>query len=484
MSSDPAEFPVFPHDLGEGVGPRRHIAAPATPVVPDESGRLVHRIVAAIMVAIVAIAPIPLASNRPAFWAAWGVVLGLLGLVYGAIVASGRVDARMTLRQLWPEVTCFALVVLYLVVQVLPLDGWLPESWMQLPPLGQHLRTISADPGSTWLTALQFVTFGMVFMLFAAIAVNRRRARRMLFAFMVIIAAAAVIGLVSLTQGDTLLGFMKTDYLGFATGTFVNRNSYATFLAAGLAIGVAILIDQVQPQPRQERSLRRRVVPLVTTVVCILLIAPTLLATGSRMGTISAVVGVIAVLLLSIRVLKLSGIRAIAVLLLFLVAAGAVVAIFGLPLIERVVLTPTVDESRVELHAQVWEAIWQRPWLGYGGGSFGSVNTSFVRPPLLGTSVWEHTHSTYLALWFELGLIVGSLPLLIVLLLVIRTATALRNPSSTAVSVATLGVVVVFAVHSLLDFSAEMMANAFLLTAVLALGAAGQSAERRAAGER
>ena len=478
MSSDPAAFPVFPTDLADGVAARRRVSASVAPSPPDESGRRVNRLLAFVMVAIVAIAPIPLGSNRPAFWAVWGVVLGVLALAYGVVLASGRLEARVTLRHFWLEATCLALVVLYLLVQVVPLDGWLPAAWMQLPPLGQHLRTISADPGSTWLSALHWVTFGLVFLLFAFVAVNRRRARRMLFAIMAIIGALAVVGLVSLTQGDTLLGFVKTDYLGYATGTFVNRNSYATFLASGLVITIAVLINQLQPQPNQPRSIQRRVVPLVTALACLLAIGSTLLATGSRLGAASCGAGVLVVVLLSVRPLRLSGLRAALVILALLAAAGAMIFAFGLPLIERIVLTPTVDASRDSLHAQVWEQIWQRPWLGYGGGSFGSINAGFVRPPLLGTSVWEHTHSTYLALWFELGLIVGSLPLLIIGLLVVRTAMALRTASSTTISVATLGVVTVFAVHSLLDFSAEMMANAFLFTALLAIGAAGQGAER------
>lgn len=482
MTSDNLDLPVFPTDLGEGVGPRRRLVASASPPLPDESGRMVHRILAGTLIAIIAIAPIPLGSNRPAFWAAWGVVLGLLAIAYGATLMVGRVDARMTLRQLWPEAACLALLVLYLIVQVLPLDRWLPAGWMVQPPLGQHLRTLSADPGSTWLTALQFVTFGLLFMLFAAVAVNRRRARRMLFSIMIIVGAFAIIGIVSLTQGDTLLGFMKTDYLGYATGTFVNRNSYATFLASGLVIGTAILVGQFQPQPGRPQPLRQRVVPLVVTIACLLVIAPTLLATGSRMGTVSGLIGVIAVLLLSIRPSRLSGPRAALVVGLVAVAAIVALVLFGMPLVERLVLTPAVDESRVALHAQIWEQIWQRPWLGYGGGSFASINATFVRPPLSGALAWDRTHSTYLALWFEQGLIAGSLPLLIVVLLVIRTATGLGNPSSAGISAATLGVVIVFAVHSLLDFSAEIMANAFLLTGMLALGAAAQGSHRTSGG--
>ena len=146
---------------------------------------------------------------------------------------------------------------------------------------------------------------------------------------------------------------------------------------------------------------------------------------------------------------------------------------FGASLVERLVLLPGVDESRVEVHRQIWEAIWARPWTGYGAGSFATVFQAFQRPPLSGEYVWENSHSTYLALWFEMGLVAGSIPLLIIAVVAVRSLAALRDPSSTALSLATLGVIIVFAVHSLLDFSAEIEANAFLLTVVMALGAAG-----------
>jgi O-antigen ligase len=97
----------------------------------------------------------------------------------------------------------------------------------------------------------------------------------------------------------------------------------------------------------------------------------------------------------------------------------------------------------------------------------------FQAPPLSPEFVWNNSHSTYLALWFELGLVAGSIPLVIIALLGLRAVRAARDPSSTATSSAAIGTIVVFALHSLLDFSAEIEANAFLFTVILALGAAG-----------
>jgi O-antigen ligase len=169
--------------------------------------------------------------------------------------------------------------------------------------------------------------------------------------------------------------------------------------------------------------------------------------------------------------------------LAILVGAAAVVAVlYGADTLERSLLTDG-DPGREELYRQVWPPILERPLTGYGGGSFATVFPTLQHAPLgANDTVWDKAHSTYLSLWFELGLIAGSIPLVIIAALSFRAMRNLGDPSSRGISIATIAVTVVFAVHALADFSAEIMANAFLFTAVLALGAAGTGKSR--AGER
>jgi O-antigen ligase len=110
--------------------------------------------------------------------------------------------------------------------------------------------------------------------------------------------------------------------------------------------------------------------------------------------------------------------------------------------------------------------------LGYGGASFPVAFPPFERAPLPLDVVWEKAHSTYLGLWLELGLIAGSIPILIVASLGIRAFTGLRDPSSLALSLAAIGAIVAYGTHSLVDFSLEIQANTYVFLAVLALGAA------------
>jgi O-antigen ligase len=352
---------------------------------------------------------------------------------------------------LLPETLLFALVVGWLFVQVLPLAG---------PPIilqnGTTITvpTISLDPGSTLLAALVLATYGVLFCLFMAAAADPVRAQRILVALFVVVVAFAVYGLISLRFGDTLLGADKLHYRGYATATFVNRNSFATFLAAGAAIGVALIPD-------------RRPLPLALFVVGTALILAALFATASRMGAVAALAGICATLV------ALGRPR-------FGLVAGVVVIVavlYGGGLVDRLAFADA--EGRFELYRQVWGAILHRPWLGYGGGSFGMTFPIFQHAPLDGGFVWDRAHSSYLTAWFELGLVFGSLPLVILALVFWRACRALADPSRRLVAAAAIGVLTVFGVHALVDFSAELEADTFLLLAVAALPLGREAADGR-----
>lgn len=418
--------------------------------------------IAVVLVIIVALAPLPLGSNRPALWMMWTAAFSVVGLVYGTGVIWANGTVRVTPAAFAPEAVLMTALLAFQLSQLAPLGAWLP--------LGSG-STITLDPGSTWLTALAVAGFMLFFLLFAQVASNRRRARRILLAVFLVVVAYAILGLVSLTQwNDTLLGFEKQYYQGVATASFVNRNSYATFLACGLAIGAPLLVSAVVGD-QHSNVVRRMLIPLLL-LVGMAFIAAALFATDSRMGTFAGLAAAVLGLLGGALTLRGSVLGKVLVVLAVAATAVALSLIFGAGLIERLIFQRG-DPDREALWAQVWSAVLERPLLGYGAGSFEASFPVFQRPPLDGGNVWSHSHSTYLALWYEQGLVFGSLPLLAIGLLLGRCVLALRDPSSTMLSLATLGVGFVFAVHSLVDFSAEIYADALLLVAMLALGAVG-----------
>lgn len=443
----------------------------AAATVRAPAAHRLNGIAAILIVLLLALAPIPLGSNRPAFWMIWSTYVGIATGLYGAALLALRAPPRVGLASLWPEMALLLFLCAWVALQILPIGGWLAVPPVPVEGIAAP-RSISLDPGNSRLVLIQFFTFGLLYLLTVQVAVNRRRARHMLLAVFLIVVAFAAYGLISLTQlGDTLLGFEKQIYQGFATATFINRNSFATFLAIGLTTGVAYAMQLLAD--RKALTTTRLMGKLALILLGTAFIAAALLATGSRLGTASAVVGVVVMLVLGALAYRGSSMA-------FLVGAGALflcaiaaMALFGTAILERTVLLSGVDTGRAEIHSQVWAAIRARPWTGYGAGSFATVFQALQQPPLSTEYSWENSHSTYLALWFELGLVGGSIPLLVIAIAGLRALMALRDNSSKALSLASTAAIAVFATHSLLDFPAEIEANAFLLVVLLGLGAAG-----------
>lgn len=437
-------------------------------------------VLAVLVLLIVLVVPILLGGNRPVIWMGAATFGGAAGCWYAILLLTRDISPRVPLTALWPEVLGLAVFLLYCALQVAPLGGVLPLV-VDLP--GGQLTTsqLSLVPGDSWLALVSFVSFAVFTFLALQAAANRRRARLMALVLFAIVVAHALFALLNLNfLGDTVLGIVKSQYQGFATGTFVSRNSFATFVAAGLSLGIAQLLDLVTRERRRGEVSLWVAIPAIT--LGLLFVAAALLASGSRMGAISGVVAVVSVLALALLSAPRQQ-RRTTMVVAALVGGLLLAAVFayGDMTLERLSELDSGGAGRAELYHQVIEAIMLRPWLGYGGGSFLTAFPAFQHPPLSGELVWNKAHSTYLALWFEYGVIFGSIPILVVFSLVLRTLAGLLSESSRFLSLAAIGVAITFAVHSIFDFSLEIQGNVYLMLAVLALGVAHLGAARRSA---
>jgi O-antigen ligase len=326
---------------------------------------------------------------------------------------------------------------------------------------------------------LQMLSYGLLFFLMVQVSANRERSRVLLQALTWLIAVYGVLGLFMLTQlGDTWFGLPKEAYPGSATGPFVNRNSFATFLAFGLAIDVALLLEaMLLTMPFQDRLLRVLLLLVLTGITAV-----SLVATNSRMGSVAGLAGVLAVIALGSFKIRLTAGKWLILGVSFLAAGGLLMFTMGTGVLERVVTLDSAIDVRGDLYAQILGMIARRPWLGYGGGSFEFAYPLFHQLPVSVDGIWEKAHSTYLGLWLELGVVVGSLPLLIVLWTGAQALRAFLTSSRYWVTgLAGIGVLVVAAVHSTVDFSLEIPAVALLFTALVALPV-GQVLGRRSQG--
>lgn len=270
--------------------------------------------------------------------------------------------------------------------------------------------------------------------------------------------------------GDTILGLQKWTYFDVATGPFVNRNSFATLLAMGtvltLAQAAARLLAGVVDKRARDSS-------IVLYLVGYGIIVVALLATQSRMGLLAMTIGSLVVALVTAR--RLGWSRTTFMLMLATLALGlGVTALYGQGAIERLARTDMQLDGRADLFAQVWQLIMQRPWTGFGGGSFADAFTLVHRLPVDPNLIWERAHSSYLNLWTESGLVFGTLPMLAITWCGwIFLRAALTGRANLASAAGGLGVVVVAAVHSVADFSLEVHGVAVIFVAIMAACSAG-----------
>ncbi len=429
------------------------------------------------LMSVVALAPIPLGSNRPVYWLILAAVLfAILGIYLGALA---RRNIRMR-KPIWRVPLVGGLAVLFLlygVFQTLPVGTWLPG--LMTGNDGSPMISLSRD--ATRLATLRWASYAVFFFLMLQVVDNRTRARRLAWVIFLIVSAHAAFALISFRfLGDAFFWGPKDAYRTVVTGTFVNRNSFATFAGAGAILGFSLLLHDYLRRRDFPRRLSWAVsiegVKSATSWIFLVIILAALVATGSRMGVAATGTGLILVSILSMRKRMRHSTRT----LLILVAGGtaalvAVFVVFGQVTLDRSIFSASDGNSRLDLYAQVLDIIRARPISGFGLDAFSLAFEQVHRPPVSPDLVWGRAHSTYLTLWAEMGLIFGSIPLLIVAILAFRMLrTIVSKHRDYVLAIAGLGVVTQVALHSLVDFSLEMPANVYLFLAILAVAATGR----------
>lgn len=423
------------------------------------------------LVAIVAISTIPFASNRPFFWGFWAFTVCTTNLVYVSLIYWRGLRFRQSLTQIPVCAALFAFVFAWMLLQLVPFGQFVGGIAFDTQT-GDTIRseTLSIAPGETFLALLKWCSYGLFFYLFLQVAASKRRARNISWALLVIVTAQALYAFVALRYlNDTALISEKAQYQGNATGTFINRNSFATFLAFGATLAASLAMPSSIRREHQDSNGRNAEILGAfnyAALLCLVVLVSALIATSSRMGTLAGLSGVLLVILLRLpsRTSRLS------VTFLSLFAIIAILAVYGDDLFNRVLLSVGNAETRLNLYAQVVEMIRSRPMLGFGAGTFGTAYPLHQAPPVQTDLVFDKTHSTYLAHWVELGLIAGSLPIAIVAALVLNMLRYLaKSGVRSAELCAGIGTVVVAALHSVVDFSLEIQAVVFLFLAITAL---------------
>jgi len=428
------------------------------------------------LIGLLLFAPVPFGSSVP--WAqavieGWVAVLCALWMI--RMLVSGEIGIRLT-PLLWPGLAMAALAGLQL-----------------LRPAG------SVSPYATWESFRLYVAyFGFLLLLHAHLA-TRERIVRLLWVLIGWGVLLAGLGLTNrILERDVILWVPKYAYGNRLTSTFINANHQAFYFVVLIFLAVGLLLRP----PRRTRVSARQgtgagvlrgdgttggLVGQVLLGGAIVVMSAAMLLTASRGGFVSALVGLLVVFVLSLHGrarshIPLALVGAVTMLVVYATWVGLDAVVERFSVVGR--------EPFADVRWAVWEGairlVGDAPVLGIGLGGFQDAFPVY-RPRAIAAQLIDYAHNDYLQLLAEAGL-VGFLVMVWGLVgmtvFVLRRWVARQDPFVRGLTMGGLGALSAVVVHSAIDFSLHIPANALLLAVVSALLPAVVTLRVHRAGER
>ena len=435
---------------------------------------------------IVALAPLPFASNRPWAWSLLSLVVGLLLLVWAVAAWRDRDLVAVSWRRVWPFLLMFAVIIGWIVLQASP---WTPDRWHHLAwaaaaaALGQPLDgAISIDPAMTLAALMRLLSYGGMFGLALQFGRIDACAGKILWSVAIAGFFYSIYGMV-IEFGDfnRVLWYERWAYSESLTSTFINRNSFATYAGLCLLATLGLTFNEFGRGASNDMmslsGFRWLIEQLTGRLGLLLLMTATigsaLLLTGSRGGVASFTAGLA---VLSLGFIVSSGSRPTAGVVITAFSAlfiAGVMALSGEVVLSRFDTVSVDTEGRANLYRVVYDAILADPWIGVGYGTF-EVAFPMVREASIDSPrLYDKAHNSYLEFAFEAGvpafvLMMGLLGGLVALCVHgIWKRRENRLFPCIGVAAATL-----IASHALVDFSIQIPAVAVVFTALLGVACA------------
>jgi O-antigen ligase len=428
--------------------------------------------------------PLPFGAVQPGAVLALELHAALLGVLSLWVLAKERITLPTTVRS---ALGCAAIVVAVGTLQLFPV----PQSVSALlapqahearalvaPVLGSPestLAPLSVEPLATVDALLRFLAYVLIGLAAWVTLDSPRRVRQAAWILVFSGAFQALYGATEYLSGHQhIFGYAKQFYTDEASGTFINRNHFATYLAATLPFALALALHRRSQSPPTQ-SWRERLAPLLEprgASRAIAAIAAASIWIGvvlsySRAGLAVALVATTTFALLSARPRARAAWRIPAALVLLptIVLLFLEVRAPG----ERFV-TDEEDLRTLGGRVEVWrvglDMAAEHPVLGTGLGTFEAA-FSPRRPPGVDLR-WTHVHSDWLEATIE-----GGLPTLLAMLgLAVVVGRRLLRGALTQLQAAFGASLLALAFHAAVDFPLRIPAVA--VVGAFLVGAAAQ----------
>jgi O-antigen ligase len=427
----------------------------------------------ALAAGIVAFAPIIRGGNRPLPLA----ILECAGIALIAVLAWN--PGRAAFTGLPATFTWGAALLIFVpLLQLVPMPiAW----WAALPghePFARVLETAGQATGMRGMTLHPLATQYSWLVLVPCVAVflavrqlERREMRRLAMVFVTVACLEAVLGVLQAGSAQGSAFSLGNPYGGGgATGTYINKNHFASLMAMALPVVVALWAIELLPAVTHRGEVLREhprhadmkfaLRALFSAIVVVLLLA--LLLSRSRAGIGAGFLAFgLAIFALVWRAATMQVKAALAVVAATAILFGAYIGLT--PVLERFA-PDTVSleyEGRAALTIATLQAALDFLPFGSGLGTFADVFRHYQSGRLVGFA--DHAHNDYAEIILELGVAGMAVIVLLGVAYVARWRSVLRDRRSRRMRflriAAGLGMLAML-VHAAFDFNFHIPANA------------------------
>ena len=397
----------------------------------------------------------------------------------GAVVRAAR-----------PALALLAIWLLYLLVQWLPM----PPAWLRLlSPQAAALHagadylqpgryvTLSIDPHASFVFWLKNCAYALAFVLTLLLVHGRRR-------LALLCAAIVASGLLQAFYGAFLhLARIDFEVLGMpiphssqASGSYVNRNHLAGLLEMCLAVGIGMMVAQLEDRPRRSwhdflkdtATLLLSGKAMLRLILVIMVVA--LVMTRSRMGNTAFFASMLVAGGLALALSRHAPRGTVLLISSLIVIDIALIGTwFGVERTVQRIAETTVQnvEDRVDPSVYAVKILEDYPLFGTGGGTFYTAFTRYRGHDI--PDYYDHVHNDYVQFLTDTGIIGGALFGLLVLAsfaCAILAQARRRDPLARGVAFGVVMGVIAIGIHSTVDFNLQIPANAFIFMILLAMG--------------
>lgn len=320
----------------------------------------------------------------------------------------------------------------------------------------QTIINLNSNPVNTPAILDSWVRFTCYWLIaFFVSQFNRRAIQFSLMAIFAVLLFQVTYGVIANSLGQTtIIGIWpKEHYVTSATGSFVNHNHYANYIAMATPLIIGYILNN-------NISIIKKGLNYLKYLTCLVLVFASigaLVDSLSRGGTASGLAGIL--ILLCIYLIKY---RSISGRTLFAVSVIASFLLLGF--ISFLEVDDIFDRFKrvliYDMRWEIWQATFDLPkslWiLGSGGGTFSDVFW-IVHPPTTPKTAY-FAHNDYIQFLIEYGFI-GAISMCIALFYWYQK-TQVRE--YTFLHIASLVSMLVMGIHSIVDFSLHIPANAIL----------------------